>query len=444
MSKVIDEALGRWRTARDAEAFKSIVDTYATKIFAACRRMLGDTAEAEDVLQECFQALATAKVPPEGYVGPWLHRVAANLCFKRNRAAHRRKSLETAYASENKGAVELAWNDLAEHIDQAISGLSETHRVPVIAHFLEGETHADIANRLGVSRQTVTYRINKGVEHLRVKLKERGIVTSASSLTFLLTAHLVDAETLPASLVVSLGKIALGAAEEVAATTGAMSGVLSMKFLAFLGMAAMSLVVTVYWWKGFGTLPPPESEIAPPAAMVSEVVREVKATPAALVVSPISPEDETQEVEVEAAPRVVVSGRVLDASGHPVADVTVTGNAYGVEVQATTTTDSAGAYFLEGLLPTGSFDLKATLPGFDEALLVDLPLSTLGLNGIDLILDEEAAGRISGTVTWADGRPVANGTVHAGPRPQWGLGPGPQRMSSGDLRSLRCLRGSTN
>jgi len=92
-------------------------------------------------------------------------------------------------------------------VDQAVEELSEELRLPVILHFLQGHTQTEVADELGVNQSTISRRIEKGVEELRAKLAEAGVVVSAAVLPGLLLDHAVIAA--PASLLAALGKLAL-------------------------------------------------------------------------------------------------------------------------------------------------------------------------------------------------------------------------------------------
>jgi RNA polymerase sigma-70 factor (ECF subfamily) len=78
--------LERWAQDGDAEAFKEIISRYAGMVYGTCWRVLGSASEAEDVAQECFEALVQARTKPAGYLGPWLHRVATNQSLKHVRS----------------------------------------------------------------------------------------------------------------------------------------------------------------------------------------------------------------------------------------------------------------------------------------------------------------------------------------------------------------------
>jgi RNA polymerase sigma-70 factor (ECF subfamily) len=74
--------VGRTR-AGEVEAFGELVRRYQDSVFNVCFRLLGERHEAEDLAQEAFvrayQRLASFDV--ERPFGPWVRRVAANLCL---------------------------------------------------------------------------------------------------------------------------------------------------------------------------------------------------------------------------------------------------------------------------------------------------------------------------------------------------------------------------
>lgn len=219
--------LERWIYHRDASAFNELVRRYASLVYNAGRRVLGNPAEAEDVAQECFLALARSEQPPAAYLGPWLHRVATNIAIGRLRASARRQAREHAYTGTIPPSTEPGWDDMRACVDEAIAVLPETMRAPLVAHFLEGQSQADIARVLGIPRQTLTNRIHRGVEEVRAHLRRKGIVAGSAGLGALLSTSAAEAAPLPPSLISDLGKVDLSgmrSAQDAAQTTGLAAG----------------------------------------------------------------------------------------------------------------------------------------------------------------------------------------------------------------------------
>ena len=53
--------LAQWSNQRDADAFMELVVRHSAMVYGTCLRVLGNTADAEDVTQECFLELASAR-----------------------------------------------------------------------------------------------------------------------------------------------------------------------------------------------------------------------------------------------------------------------------------------------------------------------------------------------------------------------------------------------
>jgi RNA polymerase sigma factor (sigma-70 family) len=249
-----DQALlDKWLKERDAEAFKEITARYLPLVYGTALRILGNAVEAEDVAQACFEKLTQTTQAPATYLGAWLHRVATNLSLNLVKAEKRRKQREEKYARERMNSSqsirsEPGWDEICGYVDEAIADLPDKLRIPLIAHFIENKPHHAIATMLGVSRQTVTYRIKKGLVRVRKSLQKRGIpVAGSAALAATLGAHMTEAHAVPAVLQVTLAKVAMAGVKGsgVAAGTGAkvasLGGVLAMKHLA-IGLAVLGAV----------------------------------------------------------------------------------------------------------------------------------------------------------------------------------------------------------
>lgn len=201
--------LEQWVAHRDAEAFAELVRRHVSMVYATCRRVLGSEAGAEDVAQECFaevvQLASASRV--EVSLGGWLHTLATRTALKRLRSDSRRRKREQEYAAQSPLHTEAELDDVQPYLDEAIAALPAKLRVPLVVHFLEGKTHQEVADMLGLPRTTVTSRVAKGVHEVRSHLTRRGVVIGASALTLALIGE--SAQAVPPALTATLGKMAL-------------------------------------------------------------------------------------------------------------------------------------------------------------------------------------------------------------------------------------------
>jgi len=212
--------LRRFAQSRDALAFRELVDEHKNMVFAACRRVLGNQADAEDAAQVCFLKLAEAAGRLKAPISGWLHTVAVRSSIDILRSETARKLRERSVAAPDIATIDARWADVEADVDAALESLPKRLRLPIVLYFLEGLTQEQVAATLGIARCTVATRLERGLEVLRRRLKRAGIVAPAVALAAMLSAN--AAEAAPAALTTTLGKVALAgtAGAKVAAATG--------------------------------------------------------------------------------------------------------------------------------------------------------------------------------------------------------------------------------
>jgi RNA polymerase sigma factor (sigma-70 family) len=284
------QLLMQWVEQRDPDAFREIVNRHATMVYATCRRIVRDAVEAEDIAQECFEALAKAGGRPGAYLGAWLHRVATNRSLQRLRNSTRRVIRETAYMETDTAGEAVEWQEAYALVDEALNALPERLRAPLVLYYLENQTQESIAQTLGVARSTIPYRIGKGLERVRKSLGKRGVTLTSAAFGALGAS--AKASALPPALAASLGKLAIVGSELIpAATVGTslLGGMLSLK-----GALVVTVVVAALGLVGYETVhyqksnPVPQIEQASPAPSAAPVQARAAAvaTPAATAAAP--------------------------------------------------------------------------------------------------------------------------------------------------------------
>ena len=143
--------------AGDPTGLAEAYDRYATPLYAYCRSLLQEPADAADAVQDTF-LVATAKLRDlrdPTRLRPWLYAVARNECFRRLRAGKALSGLEEAADVPAPGtdigaATEQA--ELGQLVRAAMDGLNPRER-DVIELSLVAELGGDeLAAALGVSR----------------------------------------------------------------------------------------------------------------------------------------------------------------------------------------------------------------------------------------------------------------------------------------------------
>ncbi len=303
-----DEVLfRRWLVRRDVDAFSELVLRHSGMMYATARRVLGSEADAEDVVQESFLRLARQDEAIVFLPG-WLHKVAVHLSLNRLRGEKRRSEREKQYhqecAASERGVPQ--WDEILPVVDEALSELPEKVRVAVVLRFLEGQTHAQAAKELGISRSAVHKRIKKGLEQVRIFLDKRGITSSSAVLGVMFAAHL-EAEAAPRALIATLGKQTLASMHTtptVAKSNLLLKGAIAMsanKTATSLGVLAIILLLVLL---AVNTLSTDRSGDAPFKAATGSVAHDTDNTDSP-VSAPASSHESGEDMvaQSEAAPK---------------------------------------------------------------------------------------------------------------------------------------------
>jgi RNA polymerase sigma factor (sigma-70 family) len=149
----------------DADGFDEAFDELFPRAYRLARRMLGDSAAAEDVAAEAM-ARAYARWPKVSalpYRDGWLLRVAANLAIDRMR--RRPPQLWAKDEPEFEDGV-----DLRLALNAALLTLAPRQRQAIALHYLGGLTDREVADALGISLGSVKTHIHRGIAGLRARL----------------------------------------------------------------------------------------------------------------------------------------------------------------------------------------------------------------------------------------------------------------------------------
>lgn len=158
--------------AGDDSAFANLVRIHQERAYFVARAILTVHEDAEDVVQEAFvrahQALARFK--PDQPFGAWLNRIVVNAAFDLGR---RRKVRTTEELSEGLRSVFRdpgEADELRQRLAGALAALPERVRTVIVLHDVEGFTHYEIAELLGIPAGTARSDLHHGRRKLRTLL----------------------------------------------------------------------------------------------------------------------------------------------------------------------------------------------------------------------------------------------------------------------------------
>lgn len=177
----------------DEAALRRIWTQHSPHIDAVVRRLCGDPDLAADISQEVWMQIFRALPSYRGdsQFGTWAHRIAVNRTLNALRKVRRVAGIETEI-EDDSASVEMDSDRafLAESIEQAMTKLSPGARAVFVLHDIEGYTHGEIGEELGITAGGSKSQLFKA----RAKLRK-------------LLAHLMDESSTVASVATTAGKV---------------------------------------------------------------------------------------------------------------------------------------------------------------------------------------------------------------------------------------------
>lgn len=159
----------------DRIAARELYDTHVDRAYALAYRLSGDQEQAHELVQEAFiRAFNQLKnFRGEAAFSSWLHRILVTVelnARRRKRRFERETDIESAHhlVAERERGVEP---DLKERLHVSIDALPEIYRTTFIMHDIEGYTHVEIAEALGVAVGTCKGRLSIARAKLRAALE---------------------------------------------------------------------------------------------------------------------------------------------------------------------------------------------------------------------------------------------------------------------------------
>jgi RNA polymerase sigma-70 factor (ECF subfamily) len=172
----------------DLDAYDELVKRYQERIYATIYHMTANHEDANDLAQESFikayQALKSFKGGSSFYT--WLYRIAVNktINFLKQRKNKHHYSLNdldfntehnpdlVALISDKTPQRDVGLTELQKKLNEALMRLSEPHRMVVVLHDVQGQSHEEIAEVMGCNIGTVRSRLFYARQQLQGYLAE--------------------------------------------------------------------------------------------------------------------------------------------------------------------------------------------------------------------------------------------------------------------------------
>jgi RNA polymerase sigma-70 factor (ECF subfamily) len=163
----------RYRTAGAArdDALVEIFRLYRGPVLTLCIHVIGDASEAEDVVQQVFLSVhrALPMFRGESRLSSWIYRIALRAAIA---ARARRRTFDPLpeHLPAPSAEDELQLRDETRRVAAAMDRLSLEHRVVLSLFSIDGLSHREIADVLGVPEGTVWSRLSAARRRLNDEL----------------------------------------------------------------------------------------------------------------------------------------------------------------------------------------------------------------------------------------------------------------------------------
>jgi RNA polymerase sigma-70 factor (family 1) len=171
---ITDELLTQLKNG-DMLAFDRIYELYCHKLFSFVFKILKNEAEADDIVQEVFVKIWESRDKLEDY--KLLNSYIFTIAYNNSIDLIRKRINNTRYLEHLKNSAiinvtptiisQIEFNELNIQAEKLIANLPERQKQVYLLHREEGLTYPEIAEKLGISKNTVENHMVKALKYLR-------------------------------------------------------------------------------------------------------------------------------------------------------------------------------------------------------------------------------------------------------------------------------------
>ena len=184
-----DAELVRRALARDAGAFRAIMQKHNQRLYRIARGILRNNADAEDAVQDAYVSAFThlASYRGESALATWLSRIAMNEALGRLR--RRRPTIDVTVLEAPRSEAEIiqfplsipnddpertmAQRQILQLVEQATDNLPEAFRLVFVTRVIEGMSIEETSELLGIKPETVKTRLHRARQLVRDQLDKQ-------------------------------------------------------------------------------------------------------------------------------------------------------------------------------------------------------------------------------------------------------------------------------
>jgi RNA polymerase sigma-70 factor (ECF subfamily) len=160
--------------AGDPEAERRLYDANVDRVYRLAYRMTGDSDRAADYTQDTFIRVFKHLdgFRGEAKLSTWITSITISVIYNGQRKVKRLRERETELheAIAEPAPTKVADPDLKERLASAVDALPNGYRTVFVMHDVEGYTHQEIGNALGIQEGTSKAQLSRARAKLRLAL----------------------------------------------------------------------------------------------------------------------------------------------------------------------------------------------------------------------------------------------------------------------------------
>ncbi|MGB5371952.1 MAG: RNA polymerase sigma factor [Flavobacteriaceae bacterium] len=172
------DTLLQWCIEGKQSAQLEVYNRYYKAMFNTAIRIVKDSTEAEDVMQESFLSAFTKLQTFKGEVtfGSWLKRIVVNNSIYHYRKQKKKNEValeDIMYKVEDNDGIDSnhVFTELkAQQVMETMKRLKDSYRIALTLHLIEGYDHDEISSIMNISYANCRTTISRAKESLRKQL----------------------------------------------------------------------------------------------------------------------------------------------------------------------------------------------------------------------------------------------------------------------------------
>jgi RNA polymerase sigma-70 factor (ECF subfamily) len=165
-------------TEQGAPSFDAVYAEHRSRVLGLCLHVVGNAADAEDAVQEALLAVHSGlpRFRGECLLSTWIYRIALRTALRVR--ARRPRTIPLDFEPSHEPRNPALDRERSRQVHVALSRLTAEHRAVLALFSLDGLSHREIAETLGIPEGTVWSRLHLARKKLAAELDAMGFQRS--------------------------------------------------------------------------------------------------------------------------------------------------------------------------------------------------------------------------------------------------------------------------